>query len=89
MIENVDDFDLSLVMTLMDKATEGLRGIIASYMCTWTSLWLIKLAFMVFFHGLGKQIRHQQILWWCALVYILASYGVTIGMPDFQCFAAS
>lgn len=54
MIENVDDFDLFVVMIFMDKVIEGFCGIIVSYMCIWILLWFIKLVFMVFFYGFGK-----------------------------------
>lgn len=73
----------------LEKIGSVQHGKLASYFCTWTCLWLIKLSFMSFFYGLGRQIRAQQILWWCVLVFILVGYVVSVAMYDYQCLTSS
>jgi hypothetical protein len=76
------------LLGLFDRASTALHAILASFFCTWTSVWLVKLAFMVFFHGLGRQIRFQRILWWSVLVFLGASYMITISLMDYRCLTS-
>ncbi|KAJ5636490.1 uncharacterized protein N7484_009803 [Penicillium longicatenatum] len=55
-----------------------LRGQLAGYLISYTSLWLIKLSFVFFFQHLGNRYRLQRILWWAVLAFVIASYGVTL-----------
>lgn len=87
-LDNVANPNLEQLLDLMHKAATALHGNLASYLCTWTCLYLIKLSFMAFFRGLGRQIRSQQILWWCVLVFIGASYATTIGLMDYKCLTS-
>ncbi|KAI1493659.1 hypothetical protein F5X96DRAFT_620776 [Biscogniauxia mediterranea] len=75
--------------SLLNVIAEALHGNLASYICSWSCLWSIKLSFMAFFHGLGRQIRSQQILWWCVLVFIVATYAVCVGMFDYTCLTSA
>lgn len=87
-LDNVTNPNLDQLLDLLHKAADALHGNLASYLCTWTSLYLIKLAFMVFFHGLGRQVRSQRILWWCTLAFIAASYATTLGLMDYKCLTS-
>ncbi|KAI0018949.1 hypothetical protein F4780DRAFT_749400 [Xylariomycetidae sp. FL0641] len=76
-------------IALLNTFGPALHGNLASYICSWSCLWSIKLSFMSFFHGLGRQVRSQRILWWCVLVFIIASYIVCIGLLDYGCLTAN
>jgi hypothetical protein len=88
-LTNVANPDLAALLDLLNRVATSLHGNLASYFCTWTCIYLVKLAFMVFFHGLGKQIRFQRILWWCVLVFLVASYAVTLGLMEYKCLTSS
>ncbi|KAI1762362.1 hypothetical protein GGR53DRAFT_502037 [Hypoxylon sp. FL1150] len=45
------------LMPLLEKVGSTLLDNLASYIYSWSCLWSIKLSFMAFFHGLGRQIR--------------------------------
>ncbi|KAE8392892.1 hypothetical protein BDV23DRAFT_170550 [Aspergillus alliaceus] len=66
-----------------------LRGQLASYLLSYTSLWLIKLSFIFFFRKLGNRYRTQRVLWWGVLVFVIACYGGTLGILDYECEMAS
>lgn len=51
-------------------------------------LYLVKLSFMAFFHGLGRNLRAQKVLWWCVLGFIIASYTISVAMFDYSCLTA-
>lgn len=84
-LENAHQSD---VITLLDRFAAALHGNLASYICSWSCLWSIKLSFMVFFHGLGRQIRSQQILWWGVLCFIAATYIICISLFDYGCLTS-
>lgn len=62
-----------------------LRGQLAGYLISYTSLWLIKLSFVFFFRNLGNRYRFQRVLWWAVLVFVVACYGATLGVLDYPC----
>ncbi|GKZ20611.1 hypothetical protein AbraIFM66951_005938 [Aspergillus brasiliensis] len=66
-----------------------LRGQLAGYLLSYTSLWLVKLSFIFFFRLLGNRFRAQRILWWAVLAFVIACYGVTLGSMDYACETAS
>lgn len=76
------------MLTLLDQFATALHGNLASYICSWSCLWSVKLSFVVFFHGLGRQIKAQQILWWSVLRFIVATYLVCISILDYGCLTS-
>ncbi|PIG83976.1 hypothetical protein AARAC_008633 [Aspergillus arachidicola] len=66
-----------------------LRGQLASYLLSYTSLWFIKLSFIFFFRKLGNRYRAQRVLWWVVLFFVIACYGVTLGVLDYACEMSS
>ena len=66
-----------------------LRGQLAGYLLSYTSLWLVKLSFVFFFRHLGNRFRAQRILWWVILAFVLACYGGVLGVLDYACEMAS
>jgi len=43
---------------------------------------------MVFFNGLGRNLRAQRVLWWSVLGFIIVSYIVSVAMFDYSCMTA-
>ncbi|PWY92983.1 hypothetical protein BO94DRAFT_615638 [Aspergillus sclerotioniger CBS 115572] len=66
-----------------------LRGQLAGYLISFLALWLIKLSFVFFFRKLGNRYRAQRILWWAALVFVIACYGGVMGVLDYSCLMSS
>lgn len=79
---------LGAVNDYLKQYAHALNANLATYYCTWTSLYIIKLSFMVFFHNLGNNLRAQRILWWTVLGFIVASYAISVGMFDYGCLTS-
>lgn len=79
---------VSRLVSYLKEYAQALHANLGTYFSTWTSLYLVKLSFMVFFRGLGNKIKTQTILWWCVLAFIIASYAVSVGMFDYGCLTA-
>ncbi|KAF2746364.1 hypothetical protein M011DRAFT_502575 [Sporormia fimetaria CBS 119925] len=60
-------------LTLMQDLEKFLVGGFVTMIGFITCVWVIKLAFMVFFHRLVVDIRHLRIQWWATLVYTILS----------------
>lgn len=54
----------------------------------YTSLWIVKLSFLLFFRRLGSNVRGQKI-WWCVTGFTVATWATYIGTIDFKCFLRS
>lgn len=54
----------------------------------YSSLWAVKISFLLFFRRLGQNVRGQKVLWWCVLAFTLASYFVCLGDTQYSCLAA-
>ncbi|ETS85982.1 hypothetical protein PFICI_04007 [Pestalotiopsis fici W106-1] len=54
----------------------------------YTSLLLIKLAFILFFKRLGQRIKFFKWIWWPVLVVTLGSYFGSVGNVDYKCLIA-
>ncbi|KAL9006365.1 MAG: hypothetical protein Q9188_000901 [Gyalolechia gomerana] len=52
----------------------------------YSTLWTIKLSFLLFFKRLTKDVRRQQLLWWPITVFTIATYFVCIGTIPYRCF---
>lgn len=76
------------VTAYLKQYAHALNANLGTYYCTWTSLYIIKLSFMVFFRGLGNNLRAQKILWWSVLGFIIVSYAVSVGMFDYNCLTS-
>ncbi|KAK4658253.1 hypothetical protein QC762_100618 [Podospora pseudocomata] len=86
---NTTPTDPAAIVELFNNAGTLLHAILATYWLTWTSLWLVKIAFMVFFYPLGRHAPLQRYLWWMVLVCIVAAYCVTVGLTTDDCLTAS
>jgi hypothetical protein len=77
-----------LPLDLLDQIEKFLRAILAAHLVQYTALWCVKLSFLFFFRGLGRNIRVQRIIWWSTLAFLISSYAVCIGTVDYRCLAA-
>lgn len=55
----------------------------------YTSLWIVKLSFLVFFRRLGQRVRGQKIWWWCVAGFTVATWATCIGTIAFKCLVRS
>jgi hypothetical protein len=61
-----------------------LRGFVAVINLFYSSLWKIKLSFLIFFRKLGQNVKGQKALWWCVSAFTAASYLVCIGNLEYN-----
>lgn len=66
-----------------------IRGNLAAYLLSYTSLWSIKISFIVFFRRFGEKLRNQRIAWYAVLGFCLTSFAVCIGTVDYRCLTSS
>lgn len=66
-----------------------LRAEVPAIMMSYTSLWIIKVSFLVFFRRLGRDFRGQKIWWWCLMGFTIATWATCIGRMDFKCLLRS
>ena len=55
----------------------------------YSSLWSIKISFLLFFRRLGNHVRHQRLLWWPVFSFTLLTYGACIGRTAYRCLIGS
>ncbi len=65
-----------------------LHALFASYLLFVSTLWAVKLSFLVFFRQLGQHLRFQNILWWGVLAFTAVSYVASIALINFRCMLA-
>lgn len=51
----------------------------------YTSLYTVKLSFLLFFKRLGHNVYRQKYIWWPVLIFTLATYFVCIGDIQYKC----
>jgi hypothetical protein len=66
-----------------------IRALLASYLLFYSTLWAVKLAFLVFFRKLGQLVRFQKMLWRSVLALTVASYFALVvvtfsGVTDYK-----
>ena len=66
-----------------------LRSQVATVGIYYTSLWMVKLSFLVFFRRLGQNVRGQRIWWWCVTGFTVATWVTCIGSMGFKCLLRS
>lgn len=50
-----------------------------------TSLWIVKLSFLLFFQRLVQALDSWMRWWWSILAFIVLTYVLNLGMFPFQC----
>ena len=66
-----------------------LRGSAAVIILFYSSLWAVKLSFLIFFRRLVRGVMIQKQLWWCVLAITVGSYFVCIGVTEYNCLLPS
>ena len=64
------------------------KGSVVVLVFFYTSLWAVKISFLLFFRRLSQNVAGQKVLWWCIFAFTLASYFVCVGDIQFSCLAA-
>ena len=67
------------------EAEKFLHATFVSYSFFYTSLWSVKVSFLLFFRKFGNHIRSQRIIWWCVAAFTMASYFVCFGLMSTKC----
>lgn len=70
-------------------ARTAFRAEFAILFIYFTSLWTVKLSFLVLFQRLGQSVGRQKIWWWCVTGFTVATGATCIGTMDFNCFLRS
>jgi hypothetical protein len=72
--------------SLLRFVRKFMYGANISYMLMYTSLWSVKLSFLLFFYRLGPQlIRGIKWHWWGVTVFTLAAYAMTFTTYPYMC----
>lgn len=64
-------------------------GSVAAPVFFYSSLWAVKLAFLLFFRRLGHNVKGQKLLWWSIFGLTVATYFVCIGNISYSCLVNS
>ena len=68
-----------------DNSEAYFKASVAVIAFFYSTLWAIKVSFLVFFKRLTKNVRRQQLLWWPVLGFTVATYFVCIGTIQYRC----
>lgn len=71
-----------------DFAERIFRGLMVSLIVQlffYTSLFVVKLSFLLFFRRLGSKVRGQGLAWWPALALSVVCYLVSVGDVQYDC----
>ena len=71
--------------TLFHDGEAYLKASVAVIAFFYSTLWAIKVSFLLFFKRLTKNVRHQQLLWWSVFGFTIATYFVCIGTIQYPC----
>lgn len=55
----------------------------------YSSLWSIKISFLLFFRRLGTNVKNQKLLWWPVFGITVATYFACIGTIQYSCLLRS
>jgi len=73
---------ISLLPTIRRFSTST----VISMMLLYTSLWCVKLSFLIFFYRLGpKLISNIKWHWWSVFCFTITSYGITFATAPYKC----
>lgn len=62
-----------------------LLNLLALNILFYSSLWLVKLSFLLFFWRLGWKVKGPKIWWWCILIITLLTWVTCIATIDYRC----
>lgn len=82
------NLNAGLVALQADYPTRLLQGLKISLIVElffYTSLFLAKMSFLVFFRRLGNNVRGQTYVWWPAFTLSVISYVISVGDVEYHC----
>jgi hypothetical protein len=65
--------------------TRSLKFQVAEQILFYTSLWTVKLSFLIFFRRLGLKVRGFKIWWWIVTGLTIATWVTTFGVIQYKC----
>lgn len=69
--------------------SEGfLKASLAVIIFYYSTLWAIKISFLVFFKRLIKNVRRQELMWWPIFGFTMATYFVCMGIIPYNCLVS-
>lgn len=71
--------------TFIADSQTYLRAMLALIFFFTTGLWSVKISFLLFFRRLGENVSGQEVHWWTAFAFTVATYFVSIGTIQFHC----
>ena len=71
--------------TFVDDSERYFTGSAVFIIFFYTSLWAVKISFLLFFKRLGLNVRRQKVLWWCVFAFTIATYLSCIGNIQYSC----
>lgn len=71
------------------RVEKALRGSLVEIVFFYSSLWSVKVSFLIFFRRLGHKVKGQKQLWWFVLIVTLASYIVCLSLINYNCLAST
>ncbi|KAJ4346702.1 uncharacterized protein N0V89_010634 [Didymosphaeria variabile] len=83
-LEPIDptDFDPNLLVYVRKYS----YGVNICYMLMYTSLWCVKLSFLLFFYRLGPRlIQGMKWHWWGVAIFTMLAYGATFATYPYMC----
>ena len=69
---------------LCTATQQRVRGMLATGLLYCISVWSIKLAFLLFFRRVGRDVRGQAVLWWSVLGFNVVSFVAWLGIAAWQ-----
>jgi hypothetical protein len=71
--------------TFVADSEDFAKASIAVNIFFFSSLWAIKISFLVFFKRLVKNVRRQELLWWPIFGFTVATYFASVGTISYGC----
>lgn len=73
----------------LEKDEKFLHTIAPFTILFYTSLWSVKLGFLLFFKRIGYEVKIHKIWWWCVLFITVSTYFACIGDINYKCSLSS
>lgn len=73
----------------IDRPATMLRTGVILHILFYSTLWLVKLSFLMFFRRLGSKVKGQKIWWWCILVFTVLAWVACISDIQYKCYLSS
>lgn len=73
----------------VNRDTALLRTSVAFGILFYSTLWLVKLSFLMFFRRLGSKVIGLSIWWWCILVVTVLTWVACVADIQYKCSLSS